>query len=91
MNRQMSGNSTDPVDKDAEIAFLRAELQRVTGGAEIPTRTYYWVGTMRGEQPRCRNCDGPLTRGPKGGVTDSICPQCGAELRANATPSMERR
>lgn len=79
-------------DKDLEIEFLRTELAKATGGRSTPTRAYYWITTMRGEQPRCRKCDGPLTRGPQGGVTESLCPACGAELREGMNaPSVERR
>lgn len=74
----------------AEIARLRAELARVKAlsivpAAEETTEAYYWVSTMRGEQPRCRRCDGPLTRGPKGGVVDAECPQCHMNLRDGVT------
>lgn len=55
------------------------------------TDAVYWVVTMRGEQPRCRECDGMLTRGPKGGVVDSACPTCGAEIRSGNASAMESR
>ena len=80
-------------DKDAEIEFLRNELKKATGGAQTPTRTYYWVQTMRGEQPRCRKCDTFLTRGPRGGVVDDECPNCHMNLRDGVAdvPSLESR
>ena len=82
-----------PEDKDSRIAFLEAELARVKGLSIAPTEDatelVYWVNTMRGEQPRCRKCDGPLTRGPQGGFVESECPHCHMELRS--TPPMERR
>jgi hypothetical protein len=84
-------------DPQAEIARLKAELAKaralsIAPAAEESTEAYYWVNTMRGEQPRCRKCDRPLTRGPKGGVTESFCPSCGAELREGSNASsVERR
>lgn len=83
-----------PDDKDAEIARLEAELTRVKGLSIVPaeeesTQLVYWVNTMRGEQPRCRKCDGMLTRAPKGGFLESECPNCHMELRS--VPPMESR
>lgn len=57
----------------------------------MSTDAYYWVPTMRGEQPRCRKCDAPLTRGPKGGVVDAECPQCGMNMRDGNDASLESR
>lgn len=53
------------------------------------TEAVYWINTMRGEQPRCRKCDGMLTRGPKGGFVESECPTCHMELRH--VPAVESR
>jgi uncharacterized protein with PIN domain len=55
------------------------------------TEAVYWIGTMRGEQPRCRKCDGMLTRGPRGGFIESECPNCHMELRSGSAPAVERR
>lgn len=51
----------------------------------------YWVGTMRGEQPRCKACDGMLTRGPQGGFVESECPGCHTHLREDASGRVESR
>lgn len=58
--------------------------------SESNDSTVYWVNTMRGEQPRCKKCDGILTRGPQGGVIESECPKCHMELR-HGLPPVESR
>jgi len=47
------------------------------------TLGYYWVNTLRGNQPRCQNCNSMLTAGPGTTVTESECPKCHMNLRDN--------
>lgn len=82
--------------EEQRIAELEAELEAVRKNSLSPapapdTATIYWVETMRGEQPRCRKCDSSLTRGPRGGVIESECPNCHMELRNGTPPAVETR
>ena len=61
---------------------LEEAMVRANENPENATESVYWVHTMRGWQPRCRACDGSLTRGPQGGCSDTKCRACGAEVEA---------